>query len=84
MSTNQHPIIQQALALLVCEMRETDTLAAPDAIKDYLRLKLAPKNHEVFAVVFLLRRTESLKRKKCFGARLHKPASIPVKWSRRH
>jgi hypothetical protein len=42
MSTNQHPIAQQALALLVCEMRETDTLAAPDAVKDYLRFKLAP------------------------------------------
>jgi len=49
----KHPIVQQALAMLVCEMRETDTLAAPDAVKDYLRLKLAPKDHEVFAVVFL-------------------------------
>lgn len=49
----QHPIVQQALALLVCEMRETDALATPDAVKDYLRLKLAPKEYEVFVVVFL-------------------------------
>ena len=52
-ATTKHPIIEQALALLACEMRETDTLAAPDAVKDYLRLRLAPKDHEVFAVVFL-------------------------------
>ena len=52
-ATTKHPIIEQALALLACEMRETDTLAAPDAVKDYLRLKLAAKDHEVFAVVFL-------------------------------
>lgn len=50
LTTAKHPIIQQALALLACEMRETDVLKAPDAVKDYLRLKLAPKPHEVFAV----------------------------------
>lgn len=48
-----HHIIQQALELLACEIRHTDTLASPDAVKDYLRLKLAPKDHEVFAVLFL-------------------------------
>ncbi len=49
----RHPIVTQALKLLACEMRETDVLAAPDAVKDYLRLKLATRPHEVFAVVFL-------------------------------
>lgn len=53
MTTTKHPIIEQALALLACEMRETSVLAAPDDVKDYLRLKLASKPHEVFAVVFL-------------------------------
>jgi DNA repair protein RadC len=53
MTTTKHPIVQQALALLACEMRETSVLAAPDDVKDYLRLKLASKPHEVFAVVFL-------------------------------
>ena len=52
-ATTKHPIIEQALALLACEMRETETLAAPDAVKDYLKLKLAAKPHEVFAVMFL-------------------------------
>lgn len=43
MTTTKHPIVQQALALLACEMRQTDVLAAPDDVKDYLRLKLASK-----------------------------------------
>lgn len=46
-------IINQALSLLACEVTHTDTLADPQAVKDYLRLKLGPKDHEVFAVVFL-------------------------------
>jgi DNA repair protein RadC len=49
----RHPIVTQALELLACEVRQTDALASPDAVKDYLRLKLAPKDHEVFAVMFL-------------------------------
>ena len=53
MTTTKHPIVQQALALLACEMRETDTLTAPDEVKNYLRLTLAPKDHEVFTLVFL-------------------------------
>ena len=53
MTTTKHPIVEQALALLACEIRQTDVLAAPDDVKDYLRLKLASKPHEVFAVMFL-------------------------------
>ena len=53
LTKTQNPIIRQALELLACEMCETDVLAAPDAVKDYLRLKLATRPHEVFAVVFL-------------------------------
>jgi DNA repair protein RadC len=49
----RHPIVTQALELLACEVRHTDALASPEAVKDYLRLKLAPKDHEVFAVMFL-------------------------------
>ena len=52
-NTYQTKIISKAPALLACEVTHTDTLADPQAVKDYLRLKLAPKDHEVFAVVFL-------------------------------
>lgn len=49
----EHPIIRQALELLACEIQHTDTLQSPDAVKDYLRLKLGERPHEVFAVVFM-------------------------------
>ena len=54
MDTNmRHPIVSQALELLACETRETDRLASPDALRDYLRLLLGDRPHEIFAVVFL-------------------------------
>jgi DNA repair protein RadC len=49
----EHPIIQQALELLASEIHQTDTLQSPDAVKDYLRLKLGARPHEVFAMVFM-------------------------------
>ncbi|WP_196864465.1 MULTISPECIES: DNA repair protein RadC [unclassified Polaromonas] len=47
------PAVQQALTLLECEVSEGNALASPDAVRDYLRLLLADRPHEVFAVVFL-------------------------------
>ncbi len=49
----EHPIIRQALEFLACEIQQTDTLQSPDAVKDYLRLKLGDRPHEVFTVVFM-------------------------------
>ena len=46
-------IVEQALQLLAAEVREADALSSPAAVKDYLRLKLGDRPHEVFAVVFL-------------------------------
>ncbi len=46
-------VVQQALELLAFEVREADALASPDAVRDYLRLLLADRPHEVFAVMFL-------------------------------
>lgn len=46
-------LVQQALALLAYEVHEADALASPDAVRDYLRLLLGDRPHEVFAVVFL-------------------------------
>jgi DNA repair protein RadC len=46
-------VVQQALDLLVCEMRQSDALASSDAVRDYLRLLLGDRPHEVFTVVFL-------------------------------
>ena len=46
-------IVEQALQLLAAEVREADALSSPAAVKDYLRLKLGEREHEVFVVVFL-------------------------------
>lgn len=46
-------VVQQALALLECKVREADALTTPEAVRDYLRLLLADRPHEVFAVMFL-------------------------------
>ena len=47
------PIVVQALELLACQVREADALASPDAARDFVRLQLADRPHEVFACLFL-------------------------------
>ena len=77
MTTTKHPIVQQALALLACEMRKTDVLAAPDDVKDYLRLTLAPKDHEVFAVVFLDAQNRVIETEEMFRGTLTQTSVYP-------
>lgn len=50
---NRHPIVAEALALLVCELPQADVLVSPTAVRDYLRLLLGDRPHEVFVGVFL-------------------------------
>src|SRR5690606_25558800 len=52
-TTTRHPLVASALALLAEEVRSTDALGSPAAVRDYLRLALGDREHEVFAVVFL-------------------------------
>lgn len=50
---SRDPIVAQALSILACQVREADALANPEAVKDYLRLQLGDRPHEIFACVFL-------------------------------
>lgn len=50
---NRAPIVEEALRFLACEVRQSDALLSPDAVRDYLRLMLAERPHEVFVVMFL-------------------------------
>ena len=50
---SRDPIVVQALALLACQVREVDSFTSPYAVRDYLRLLLAERPHEVFVCVFL-------------------------------
>ena len=46
-------LIAKALAVLARRIRATDHLASPTAVRDYLRLLLAGREHEVFVIVLL-------------------------------
>jgi DNA repair protein RadC len=46
-------LIAEALAVLGRRIRWCDSLASPSAVRDYLRLLLAGREHEVFVVVLL-------------------------------
>ncbi len=47
------PLVQHALDLLQTEVRGSQALSSPAAVRDYLRLLLADRPYEVFCVVFL-------------------------------
>lgn len=49
----QDQVIKRALKILDARMRETPALASPSAVRDYLRLLLHDRGHEVFVCVFL-------------------------------
>jgi DNA repair protein RadC len=46
-------IIDSALRILESRVRRGDVLRSPQAVRDYLRLRLSGLEHEVFVVVFL-------------------------------
>lgn len=46
-------IVRQALDWLEAQVRQTQPLGSPAMVRDYLRLWLADRPHEVFAAVFL-------------------------------
>lgn len=51
--TSDDNLIARALEILARRIYATDTLAAPGAVRDYLRLLLAGREHEVFVAVLL-------------------------------
>jgi DNA repair protein RadC len=49
----QNETIKCALKILDVRMRKTQALSSPEAVRDYLRILLHDRGHEVFVVVFL-------------------------------
>ena len=49
----QDQTVQRALRILEGRARVADVLTSPAAVRNYLRLKLADRQHEVFVCVFL-------------------------------
>ena len=50
---NEDRLIQRALKVLDARMRTGEVLSSPNAVRDFLRLKIAGLEHEVFMCVFL-------------------------------
>ena len=73
----KHPIVEEALALLACDVQITDSLHSPDAARDYLRLKLADRPHEVFAVMFLDSQNRVLATEEMFRGTLSQTSVYP-------
>src|SRR3954469_8377060 len=46
-------VVQRALAILASRLRSGASLTSPGAVRDYLRLLLSERDHEVFVVIFL-------------------------------
>jgi len=62
-------IIRRALRILDARMREpAAALTSPSAVRDYLRLLLHDRPHEVFVCVFLDSRTGCWPRRSCSAA----------------
>lgn len=50
---NDDAVIDRALSILSRRIRAMDNLSSPGAVRDYLRLLLSGREHEVFVVVLL-------------------------------
>lgn len=70
-------LIEKALEILSQRIRMTDCLAAPGAVRDYLRLSLAGKEHEVFVVILLDARNRVIRCEELFRGTLTQTSVYP-------
>lgn len=59
------------------EMRQTDLLASPQAVKDFLRLRLRELEHEVFVVLYLDAQNRLLRAEELFRGTLTQTSVYP-------
>jgi len=70
-------LIEKALEILSLRMRNADCLSAPGAVRDYLRLSLANREHEVFVVILLDARHRVLRYEELFRGTLTQTSVYP-------
>ncbi len=70
-------IIEQALAILERRARCGSALTSPSAVRDYLRLAIAEKEHEVFVCVWLDAAHRVLKFEELFRGTLTQTSVFP-------
>lgn len=75
---NDDLVIAQALGILEQRMTSYDvTLSSPDTVKNYLRLHLGNKRHEVFTVLFLNVKNRLIKKEDMFRGTLTHTSVYP-------
>lgn len=70
-------IVKRALAILAKRMRVTDALSSPEAVRDYLRVLLAGREHEVFVAVLLDAQNRVLAAEEMFRGTLTQTSVYP-------
>ena len=72
-------VIAQALNILSRRIRHNDFLASPADVRDFLRVLLADREHEILVWCCWMPRTACCLAKSYFAARSHKPPCIRAK-----
>lgn len=70
-------IVQQALRFMEKSIRDTSLLTSPQAVRDYLRLRLADRPHEVFGVLFLTAQNQVIEFVEMFRGTLTQTSVYP-------
>ncbi|KAF1022083.1 MAG: hypothetical protein GAK30_01425 [Paracidovorax wautersii] len=70
-------VLELARRALAQQLRERATLSHPQAVKDYLRLHLGARAHEVFAVIFLDTQNRLLAMEELFRGTLAESSVYP-------
>jgi DNA repair protein RadC len=70
-------VIAQALAILATRMRSANALSSPAVVRDYLRLALGGREHEVFVVLLLDSHNRVLQATELFRGTLSQTSVYP-------
>jgi len=74
------PIVTEALQWLEHHIRQGPVLSAPAAVHDYLRLRIAHHDHEVFTVLFLDAQNRLIEASELFRGTLTQTSVYPLMW----
>jgi DNA repair protein RadC len=75
--TQLQAVMEMARRALGDELKSRDALLSPEAVRNYLRLKLSHKEHEVFIAIFLDARNRSIATEEMFNGTLTQTSVYP-------
>lgn len=75
--TQLQAVMELARRALGDELKSGDALLSPEAVRNYLRLKLSHKEHEVFIAIFLDARNRSIATEEMFNGTLTQTSVYP-------